>query len=331
MGAGFDPWGNPQYETGNNPNAVPQPGDWNSLILDTFSNDYNVAEINQFQPAYGESNTADTIQTAQYLGELATSTDAGDDTLRLGFQVEGAISYSNPEDKDVYSFQATAGTEVWLDIDRTTYALDSQLDLLDANGDVLATAYSSIDPATGNEITPQFATPGVFAAAIDSDVGGSTVAPDTIVDSTGDTWFTNNMYSTNPNDAGMRVVLPGTAGQLDTFYVRVSSHSGMSSGNYELQIRLQSTRVTPGSVIQYATIDYAENGVEVLGKPDHSPLEDPGLRRRQRQFRHDAQPIARQRATGRQSSGLGREHAQRRRIPQYLSGRRLVFVQHELR
>ncbi len=271
MGAGFDPWGNPQFETGNNPAAVPKPGDWNSVILDSYSNDYNVAEINEYEPAYGSGSTDldGSIQTAQSLGQLASSPDAGDDTLRLGFEVQGAINYDNPADKDVYSFQATAGTQVWLDIDRSTYALDSQIDLLDANGDVLATAYASIDPATGNEIAPQFAATGQFAATMDP----NPVTVNGITSSTTDPWFVNNMYSTNPNDAGMRVILPGPEGQQRTYYVRVSSHSGKSSGNYELQIRLQSTRVTPGNVVRYATIDYATNGVEVLGKPDHSPLE----------------------------------------------------------
>ncbi len=280
VGAGFDPWGNPQFDTENavynnihdgTAITLPAPGDWNSLILDSYSNDYNVAEINEYEPAYGAGSTDlnGSIQNSQNLGQLAQSPTGGDDTLRLGFEVHGAVNYDHTADKDVYSFQGTAGTQVWLNIDRTTAALDSQIDLLDANGNVLATAYSSIDPATGNQIMPQFAATGQFAATMDPNpltVNGMTT-------SMSDPWYVNNMYSANPNDAAMRVVLPGPAGQQRTYYVRVSSHSGKSSGNYELQIRLQSTRVTPGNVIRYATIDYANNGVEVLGKPDHSPLE----------------------------------------------------------
>ena len=250
------------------------------MILDTYSNDYNVAEIN----AYANLPTATVTfnganQTVKYLGQLATTVNGGDDTLRLGFEVHGSIGYNGPDaGSNVYSFQGTAGTQVWLDIDRTTYALDSQIDLLDANGNVLATAYASFDPATGNEIVPQFIAPGQFAAVLDPNAlppgnNGTTWTPGAIVNTTDDSWFVNNMYTENPKDAAMRVILPGPTGQSRTYYVRVSSHSGKSCGKYELQVRLQSTRVTPGSVVRYATIDYATNGVTVIGKPDHSPME----------------------------------------------------------
>ena len=62
--------------------------------------------------------------------------DAGekdsDDSLRLGFQIHGFLN--QPSDVDVYSFKAPGGTEVWLDIDRTTSSLDSVVELIDANG-----------------------------------------------------------------------------------------------------------------------------------------------------------------------------------------------------
>lgn len=61
----------------------------------------------------------------------------GDDNLRLGLQVQGAIAA--PGEEDVYTFQGTAGTEVWLDLGQTSYSLDTELELLDpSTGDVLA-------------------------------------------------------------------------------------------------------------------------------------------------------------------------------------------------
>jgi hypothetical protein len=256
VGAGFDPWGNPQFDTSNNTAATPKPGDWGGLVIDPYSNDYNAEEVSEYESPYASTDANGTINTAQYLGELAQSTTAGDDTLRLGFEVQGSISYDNTHDQDVYSFQAYAGTEVWLDIDRTTYALDTQLDLLDANGNEMASAYASTNAGTGGEVAPQYVANGQFASTMDADIFGG-----------------NNMYQTNPQDAAMRVILPGPVGQMRTYYVRVSSHSGLASGNYELQVRLQQTRITPGSVIRYTNISYATDGVQVVGQPDHSPLE----------------------------------------------------------
>ena len=40
---------------------------------------------------------------------------------------------NEPGDVDVYSFDAVAGTEVWLDVDLTAVSLDSVIELIDAN------------------------------------------------------------------------------------------------------------------------------------------------------------------------------------------------------
>ena len=86
-----------------------------------------------------------------------------------------------------------------------------------------------------------------------------------------DAWNGTDFYSYNPRDAGMRVVLPGPAGEVQQYYVRVSSKSG-TSGVYQLQIRLQETAEIPGSMVQYADIRYATEGVELYGLPTNSPL-----------------------------------------------------------
>ena len=47
---------------------------------------------------------------------------------------------------------------------------------------------------------------------------------------------------------------------------------GRTSGSYQLQIRLQVDMDIPGSEVQYASIRYATNGVDIQGMPDSSPL-----------------------------------------------------------
>jgi hypothetical protein len=61
----------------------------------------------------------------------ARAVKSGDDNRQLGFEVHGNLNSS--ADIDVYSFKASSGTEVWIDLDRTTVALDSVVELVDAN------------------------------------------------------------------------------------------------------------------------------------------------------------------------------------------------------
>ncbi len=80
----------------------------------------------------------------------------------------------------------------------------------------------------------------------------------------------------------MRVILPGTAGQSNTYFIRVRSNpaegsvedinGGLSQGEYQLQIRLQQRDEVPGSLVNGADIRFATNGIEVIGLPAHSPL-----------------------------------------------------------
>ena len=83
--------------------------------------------------------------------QLAASAAAGDDTLRLGFEVHGAINYNDPSSVDVYSFTGTAGTDVYIAMDRTSFSLDSVVELVDANGNVIARSDNKEqeDPALG--------------------------------------------------------------------------------------------------------------------------------------------------------------------------------------
>ena len=47
---------------------------------------------------------------------------------------------------------------------------------------------------------------------------------------------------------------------------------GRSSGSYQLQVRLQVDMDIPGSEVQYSTIRFATNGVDIQGMPSSSPL-----------------------------------------------------------
>lgn len=187
-------------------------------------------------------------QSGELLGQLAPSEYAGDENRRLGFNVHGYIN--SPSDVDVYSFIAVAGTEVWLDIDRTSNALDTVLELVDANGTVVARSDNSYLEASGQ------------AALFGAGKVMQKVVP----------FNGEDHYTTNPLDAGMRVVLPGARDTINTYHVRVRSANGSTKGSYQLGVRLRETDEQPGSTVRYADIRYAQNGIEVLGQASHSPL-----------------------------------------------------------
>ncbi len=118
-------------------------GDWRSVLIGANSNDRNVAMATELEPSSSASPNANgTPATAEYLGELASDPNTSDEVRRLGFQVKGTLTKGS--DVDVYSFRASAGTEVWLDIDRTQNSLDTVVELVDANGRILALSNDSL-------------------------------------------------------------------------------------------------------------------------------------------------------------------------------------------
>ncbi len=267
-----------------NPASAGQAGDWRSIRLDKLSNDRNVDVATEREPrdsTTGPDNNQDP-NNAQFLGAIAPHEKAGDDTLRLGFEVHGVISQTG--DVDVYSFRATAGTEVWLDIDRTSQSLDTVVELVDADGNIIALSNNSYYEEIGQEslykdplkISPEMVN-SLRKSAAD-------FYPDSAIGEPKD------LYSINPRDAGLRLMLPGSQGTTNTYYVRVRSSSvkpgdtnvglldpaklndGLTTGIYQLQIRLSETDEVPGSTVQYADIRYATNGIEIFGQPTHSPL-----------------------------------------------------------
>ncbi len=272
VGAGYDLDGVPLTDTNGDGGATsPTTGDWRSIQFEEYSNDRNVAVVIEQEAATGiEDGVNDTPGQSQYLGALAESELDGDETLRMGFDIYGTIGYDDSDDVDVYSFEATAGTEIWLDIDKTTYALDTVIELVDSAGRVLARSDNSIaearavtDTLTGVSSLLYMASPVTVVRVLDEDPWLRSEF------SNGSVGY--DMYTTNPLDAGMRLVLPGATGTTFTYHVRVLSNSG-STGSYELQVRLGEEQEVAGSSVQYADVRYATNGIEVLGLPGNSPL-----------------------------------------------------------
>jgi hypothetical protein len=244
-----------------NPGSTGQPGDWRSIKLDQFSHDRNVETITELEaPDVTAPGSNALVGNAQFMGHLAPFEKSGDDNLRLGFEIRGLLNA--PNDIDVYSFEGSTGTEVWLDIDKTTHALDTVIELLNASGQVLARSVNSL---------AESADPSLLFTDGNTQVFRMQKQPP---------FLGKDHWSTNPRDAGMRVILPGPQNSTNTYHVRVRSNGpdlsdlqgGVTSGAYQLQIRLREIDEIPGSTVRFADIRFATNGIEVLGLPIHSPL-----------------------------------------------------------
>lgn len=252
--------------------SVGSPGDWRGIVIDEFASDRNVGiyiENETNISTGGETNNR--VLDAEILGTLASKETNSDENLRIGFEVHGSIK--QPGDLDIYSFSAVAGSEVWLDIDFSRHAFDPVVELLDSNGNVVAISDNSIDESAG--------TAALF-------VNGAVVNPmerSPLISFDG--------YTTNQRDAGFRVVLPGNPGFQQNYFVRVRSsnidsldtganradladptkiNDGLTSGSYQLQVRINEIDEQPGSTVRYSKVRFAVVGIEVKGQPSHSPL-----------------------------------------------------------
>jgi hypothetical protein len=165
VGASLDPLGVVQRDTLVDGPTFGSAGDWRSLKFLPLANDRNVAIVQESEkPVTGTLDANGTVTVAQPLGTLAPNyatgvntwesaqEKSGDENRRLGFEVHGTIAMDDPGDVDVYSFNGFAGSEVWIDVDKTSPSLDAMVELLDAAGRVLArSADSQNDTATKNE------------------------------------------------------------------------------------------------------------------------------------------------------------------------------------
>ena len=240
---------------------VPQPGDWTGIRLAERSHDRNVDIVleRESRGAVAPGVNAEP-DNAEFLGELAADEKSGDDNLRLGFEIQGLLN--GPTDEDIYSFTAEAGTEVWLDIDRTSNSLDTMVELIDSTGATLAASDDSDTESISGLV--DFAVPGQQANPLQK--AANEYQPKHSSGALKD-FFSQNQY-----DAGMRVVLPGVAGTRNTYHVRVRSFEATTEGAYQLQVRLGERDEFPGSTVRNAEIYYAMNGIDVTGLPLHSPL-----------------------------------------------------------
>ena len=254
-----------------NPNATA--GEWQGITLNEYSHDRNVETIIELESdisGFGDTND-DPALNAQNIGRLATGEKSSDENFRLGFTINGAIAV--PGDVDVYEFEGTAGTQVWVDIDRTEFGLDSVVELVDIDGNILALSDNSREENADLDNLPDHmgaALPMQRATQALTNVDGSY----------------QDAYSINDRDAGFRVVLPGTAGTQRPFFIRVRSaqdsieqlmdgdrvDQGKTQGSYQLQIRLREQDEFAGSTIRHADIRFASTGIELIGLPAHSPL-----------------------------------------------------------
>ncbi len=286
-------------------------GSWDGLTIREAASDSNAQVSGENEPAnLGIGNdTNSTPGSAQFLGRLAASEAAGDEFNRLGLIVEGQISA--PGDEDVYSFFGQAGSQIYLDIDRTDGRLDTIVELIDANGNTIALSDDSAEEArlfdmlsAGGTMAAQARLNanrlerriGVNAAGVQRINPTSVVALDGTVrnPSLGEGIY-GDAYSTNPKDAGLSIVLPGTTNQTFQYFVRVRSGStaateqgnrgnqsflasseslnrGLTTGAYQLQIRVTEEDITPGTQVRFADVRFASNGVQIIGGPIHSPL-----------------------------------------------------------
>lgn len=252
------------------PVTAGRPGEWAGIRIDEYANDRNVETVPEREPISSNGSQNSLPNKAQFLGSLASADKGGDENLRLGFVVQGAIS--TPSDVDVYSFKAKSETEVWFDIDRTAQSLDSVIELVDEFGNVLARSDNSADESLGAD---SLIGEGAFRMQKSPPYEGV------------------DLYSTNVRDPGMRMKLPGPPGIESTYFVRIRSvpknkadldtpqpasineskvTKGISSGAYELQVRLRETDEKGGTTIRYAKIANAATGIDINGLPTHSPL-----------------------------------------------------------
>lgn len=282
VGAGFAPDGSAQVDTETAQGTDAAPGDWQGLKLDAYSHDRNVAVATEREGViggFGDSNA--TIGDHEELGLLAANEKSGDENIRLGFTVHGAIAADL--DQDMYSFSGVGGTMVWIDVDRTDPRLDTVLELIDGDGRVLALSQNSRTESANGRLTYTNT-----ALLRDGHALPMKLDHDAPRNKVGDEY--RDLYTTNDGDSAMRVVLPGSTGTRNTFYIRVRSSNaaddyttiagidssltsgGQSHGGYQLQVRIQEIDEHAGSTIRYADLRYASSAIVAQGLPAHSPI-----------------------------------------------------------
>lgn len=265
IGSGNTPIGLPSNDTlgvevlgADGEPVQPGAGDWIGLQILAYANDRNVTyqyETETAQP--GDINANGTPQVAEGLGTLARGEGSGDENTRLGFTLRGTLA--TPDDVDTYEFDASGQTLVTIDIDETDLGLDTVVELVTLEGEVIARSDNSFAESVGREAL--FVDEAVGSGVLRSDVRPLLTSPGG-----------SNVESPNDADAGFRVVLPGEPLSTSTFFVRVRTAQGISSGQYTLSIRLGNESEVAGSTVRRADIRFASTAILVTSTPTSSPL-----------------------------------------------------------
>ena len=279
VGAGMSPDGSSFTDhDGDGVSSRPMPNDWRGIYLDQYSNDNNILVVPELElltevpPGLNAS-----VDNAQYLGELAKDVITADHARRAGFEVDGYLGGTT--DIDAYSFTASPGTPVWIDLDSTSFTLDTVIEILDANGTVLARSDNSFDETMATnpaEIT-------IFDSTLDDGVTSSLQVDPEFYTERNDFGLYADFGSYNPRDAGIHLSLPGNStdpSARSVYFVRVRSASlnpddaagGITGGHYRMQVRLTEEQAFPGSLVRFADIRYANNAIHVQGLMSNSPL-----------------------------------------------------------
>lgn len=216
IGAGLDLVGQPMNDTNSNgASSFPSPGDWEGLNIGGLAHVRNVSLHLEREDPESLTDTNDQAISAENLGVLLPAAVPPDEGL--GSSIIGYLRRTS--DVDLFAFQAPSGEELWLDIDRTSQHLDTVVELLDGFGQILARSNDSHAESLG------FSSPTGI----------------------GQPFLQQDHWSINPYDAGMQVTLPGQAGQLNLFFVRVRSdgpdlndlYGGQTYGHYRCQVRMR--------------------------------------------------------------------------------------------
>ncbi|TWU03249.1 pre-peptidase C-terminal domain-containing protein [Neorhodopirellula pilleata] len=248
VGAGFTPDGRANVDTNSNGIRTSRSaananlaGEWEGIVIREAASDSNASITSENEPSnVGNSDTNSIASRSQFLGEIAPDRKSGDENRRLGLIVDGEVS--SPSDVDVYSFVAEAGTQVWLDIDRTDMSLDTVIELVNSNGQTIVLSDDAFREAAAIEellsIDAANTDPAVIARRtellqlINSRTGRGAQAIDSgaifglatgQLDAGAGLVPFQDQYSTNSRDAGMRVILPGVQGVRTVYHVRVRS------------------------------------------------------------------------------------------------------------
>ncbi len=213
-------------------------------------------------------------------GQIARQITGGDENARLGFEVQGVLN-KNSDVRCLYSFTAMGRTTKWLDIDRTASDLDTVVELIAADGTILALSNDSYLEETSPSTNPLFsalsATPSILFARVHSSKfrQAPRVKPVTTTALIRKMLDSELFFPAKKNVASLYHIrvrssnqFPGQPAATPALTNPASVGQGRSRGSYQLQVRLSETQELPGSSISYADIRFATTGITLSGVRD---------------------------------------------------------------